>query len=294
MQERRLQAEPGIEPSNALKPFGQTGRRVAPVGQGTWMLEGGGRAGADALRLGIMLGATHIDTAEIYGAGAVETLVGDALRGVREQVFLASKVDPMNASRAGVRKACEQSLRRLGTDYLDLYLLHWVSHHPLEETIAGFEDLVESGKILYWGVSNFDEHKLREVIEIAGPGRVACDQVEHHLRNRGIERTLVPFCEQHGIAVVGYSPFGAGRFDFDDHAASVLEEVADEAGATPRQVGLAFLLHCSRGFTIPKAGKLEHVAENAAAAKLELEPAAIEKLDRAFPAPNRDANGAAG
>ena len=284
MLDRHLRSERAPNGTDHLQPFGETGRRVARVGQGTWMIERDPHAALAALRLGITLGATHVDTAEIYGDGAAEELVGRALRGMRERAFLASKVNPAHASRAGVQRACEASLRRLKTDYLDLYLLHWVAPHPLEETIAGFEDLVAAGKILYWGVSNFDEHKLEEALRIAGPGRIACNQVKHHLEDRTIETGLVPLCERYGIALVGYSPFGAGRFATRRPAAlAALAEVAAAVDATPRQTALAFLLHTSRGFTIPKAAQLEHAAENAAAAHLRLDSAAIERLDRAFP-----------
>ena len=266
-----------------LKPFGATGRDVACIGQGTWMMEREPRAAVAALRAGIEAGATHIDTAEIYGDGAVERLVGEALQGIRDRVFLVSKVDPAHASRAGVIRACEASLGRLGTDHLDLYLLHWETSHPLAETFAGFEDLVTAGKIRYWGVSNFREAALAEAVEVAGPDRIACDQVKHHLHDRRIERALVPLCERHGIAVVGYSPFGSGKFIPENTAAGrVLAEVAAELGATPRQVALAFLLRTCRGFVIPKAVKLQHVAENVAAGKLKLDEEMVARLDRAY------------
>jgi diketogulonate reductase-like aldo/keto reductase len=249
------------------------------------MMEEDPRAAVAALRAGIAAGATHIDTAEIYGDGAVERLVGEALHGLRDQVFLVSKVNPAHASRPGVIRACEESLRRLATDHLDLYLLHWESGYPLAETFAGFEALVAAGKTRFWGVSNFRKEALAEAIAVAGPGRIACDQVKHHLQERRMERSLVPFCEDHGIAIVGYSPFGQGRFVAENTAGGrVLAQVAVELGATPRQVALAFLLHTSRGFTIPKAVKLEHVAENVAAAGLRLDEAAIARLDVAFPA----------
>jgi len=250
------------------------------------MMEQEPRAAVATLRAGIEAGATHIDTAEIYGDGAVERLVGEAMRGLRERVFLVSKVDPAHASRAGVTRACEASLRRLATDYLDVYLLHWESGYPLAETFAGFEDLVAAGKIRHWGVSNFRKELLEEAVEVAGPGRIVCDQVKHHLHERRMERSLVPFCEQHGIAVVGYSPYGQGRFIAGNTPSGrVLAEVAAELHATPRQVALAFLLHTSRGFVIPKAVKSEHVAENVAAAAVRLDEAAIGRLEAAFPAP---------
>lgn len=254
------------------------------IGQGTWNMERDGRRGVDALRYGIDLGLTHIDTAEIYGNGAVELLVRRAVQGRREHVQITSKVNPVRASRSGLVLACEQSLRRLGTDYLDLYLLHWQAPHPIEETVAGFELLVEAGKIRHWGVSNLDEAALAEFIATAGPERLCCDQVMHHLGERRIEHAVVPYCRKHGIAVVGYSPFAAGAFpDAASNAGRTLAEVASSLHATPRQVALAFLLLKSGGFTIPKAATRAHVEENAAAAALELSDEAVQQLEQAFP-----------
>jgi diketogulonate reductase-like aldo/keto reductase len=266
-----------------LKTFGATGVQVPVIGQGTWQMESAPRDSVAALRAGIEAGATHIDTAEIYGDGEVERLVGAAIKGQRERVFLVSKVDPAHASRAGVVRACEASLKRLGTDRLDCYLLHWESSFPLAETFAGFEDLVAAKKIRHWGVSNFREALLGEAVRVAGPGRIACNQVKHHLNDRRIERALVPLCERHQIAVVGYSPFGQGRFVAPGSPGGrVLADVAAELEATPRQVTLAFLLHTSRGFVIPKSSRAEHVAENVGAAGLTLDEGIIERIDRAF------------
>ena len=198
-----------------LRLFGSTNRFVPRIGQGTWCIEEGHRPSAvAALRRGLDLGMTHIDTAELYGAGAAEELVGEAIAGRRNEVFLVSKVLPENASRAGTRLACEASLSRLDTDRLDCYLLHWRGPHPLEETIAGFDDLQRAGKILSWGVSNFDVPDLEEALMIGGEGegRLACNQVLYHLQQRAIEHAVLPWCETHGIAVTGYSPFGHGRF----------------------------------------------------------------------------------
>src|ERR1700716_3261856 len=193
--------------------FGPTKHEVAVVGQGTWYLEDGDHATAIvALRRGLDLGMTHIDTAELYGWGAVESMVGEAIAGRRDEVFLVSKVVPENASRQGSLAACERSLARLGTDRLDCYLLHWRGEHPLEDTFAAYEQLQREGKILSWGVSNFDVPDLDEARAIAGDGSLVCNQVLYHLKERAIEYAVLPWCERHGVAVVAYSPFGHGRF----------------------------------------------------------------------------------
>ncbi|HEX9419640.1 MAG TPA: aldo/keto reductase, partial [Methylomirabilota bacterium] len=189
------------------EPFGQTGVAVPVVGQGTWNMERDGRTTAlAALRAGLDAGMTHIDTAEMYGSGRVEELIGEAIAGRRDQVFLVSKVLPQNASRAGVPRACEASLRRLRTDRLDCYLLHWPGRHPLADTIAAFEQLRREGKIRAWGVSNFGVEELERAAALAGAERVACNQVLYHLEERAIEHAVVPWCVARGIAVVGYSP----------------------------------------------------------------------------------------
>ena len=190
---------------------------IPVMGQGTWNLELGDRVTAIAtLRRGLDLGMTHIDTAEMYGNGAVEEIVGEAIAGRRDEIFLVSKVLPGHASRTGTVEACERSLARLGTDRLDCYLLHWRGEYPLEETIAGFEQLEREGKILHWGVSNFDVPDLEEAREIAGEDRVVCNQVLYHLKERAIEHEVLPWCERNHVAVVGYSPFGHGRFPGPD------------------------------------------------------------------------------
>ena len=199
--------------------FGSADRQVAVIGQGTWNLEQAPRAAAvAALRRGLDLGMTHIDTAEMYGSGRAEAVVGEAIAGRRDEVFLVSKVLPHNASRRGTRAACEASLRRLGTDRLDCYLLHWPGSHPLEETIAAFEELQRDGKILSWGVSNFDVGDLEELLSVAAGSRSACNQVLYHLEERAIEHAVLPWCEEHGVAVVGYSPFGHGPLSRAEHA----------------------------------------------------------------------------
>jgi len=266
------------------RAFGFTGRQVAVVGQGTWDVEKGGREAIEALRRGLDAGMTHFDTAEMYGDGRVEEIVGEALADRRDEVFLVSKVLPQNASRSGTVQACDRSLRRLRTDRLDCYLLHWPSPHPLEDTIAAFEELVAAGKIHAWGVSNFDEEQVGRAVAIAGPGKVACNQVLYHLRERAIEHAVIPFCAEHGIAVVAYSPFGQGDFPKPGSAGGrVLAEIAKAHGATPYQIALAFLLRLPGLFAIPKAAKAEHAEDNARAAEIELAPDELRKIDAAFP-----------
>jgi diketogulonate reductase-like aldo/keto reductase len=264
--------------------FGPTGAAVPIIGQGTWNLELGEREPAiEALRRGLDLGLTHIDTAEMYGLGAVETMVGEAIAGRRDQVFLVSKVLPRNASERGVAKACERSLRRLGTDRVDCYLLHYLSdEHPLDESLAALERLVTDGKARSWGVSNFDVDELERAIQLVGPGRIACNQVCHHLGERYVEGALYEACRRHGIALVGYSPFGSGRFpSLRTSGGRVLADIATAHGATPRQVALAFLTRLDGVFTIPKASAPAHVEENAR--PVQLSAADIARIDTAFP-----------
>ncbi len=261
------------------RPFGPTGTLVPVIGQGTWNMEHTRSAAIAALRRGLDLGMTHIDTAEMYGSGAVEELVGEAIAGRRAEVFLVSKVLPENASRRGTTTACDRSLRRLRTDYLDCYLLHWPSRHPLTETIEAFEQLAGEGKIKAWGVSNFNEEDVEAAVRIAGPNRVACNQVLYHLGERTIEHFVLPTCERHRIPVVAYSPFGQGRF----RSHRVLEEIASARGATPRQVALRFLVRNPHVFTIPKAASVRHVEENAGAGDLQLTADEIGRMEEAFP-----------
>jgi diketogulonate reductase-like aldo/keto reductase len=268
-----------------LRGFGPTGRQVAAVGQGTWQMEEDDRAACvRALRAGLDAGATHVDTAELYGWGQVEELVGEAIEGRRDEVFLVSKVHPRHAARADVLRACEQSLRRLRTDRLDAYLLHWREDHPLEDTLGALEELVRAGKILAFGVSNFDVDDLEEALRIVGPGRIACNQVLHHLEERAIEPAVLPWCKAHGVAVVGYSPFAVGRFlRRRGDGAQVLEEIAHAHGATPRQVALRFLTRDPSLFAIPKTCDATHAQENAAAGDLQLEEGELARIDAAFP-----------
>ena len=237
-----------------------------------------------ALRRGLDLGLNHIDTAEMYGDGAVEELVGEAIGGRRDEVFLVSKVLPQNASRLGTVRACEASLARLGTDRLDVYLLHWPGDHPLEDTLAAFEQLQREGKIRAWGVSNFDVADLDAALEVAGPDRIACNQVLYHLKERAVEHTVIPWCERHRVAVVAYSPFGSGDFPGRRSTGGrVLQDIARAHGATPRQVALRFLVRRPSLFAIPKAAKPEHAAENAGAGDLRLTDAELARIDAAFP-----------
>jgi diketogulonate reductase-like aldo/keto reductase len=266
------------------KKFGTHGPDVSVIGQGTWYLDRGDRkAAVAALRRGIESGMTHIDTAEMYGDA--ELVIADAIAGLpREKLFLVSKVLPSNASRRGTITACERSLKRLKTDHLDCYLLHWRGSYPFEETVAAFDELVRSGKIRSWGVSNFDEDDLDELLDIAGEDKIACNQVLYHLQERAIEHAVIPWCERNGVAVVAYSPFGHNDFPSPrSKGGEVLKAIADAHGASPRQVALAFLTRAASVLAIPKASSAEHAAENAASGNLQLSAADIAALDKAFP-----------
>jgi diketogulonate reductase-like aldo/keto reductase len=266
--------------------FGSTRREVAVIGQGTWYIDTGiPELSIATLRRGLDLGMTHIDTAEMYGSGAAEDVVGEAIADRRDEVFLVSKVLPHNASRKGTIAACERSLKRLKTDRLDCYLLHWSGSHPLEDTVAAFKELGAAGKILSWGVSNFDVDALDEVRRIAGAGHLACNQVLYHLRERAIEHAVIPWCEENGVAVVAYSPFGhAGGFPGPNTPGGrVLKEIADRHEATARQVALRFLTRRPSLFAIPKAANPEHAKENARAGALDLSEPELARIDAAFP-----------
>jgi diketogulonate reductase-like aldo/keto reductase len=263
--------------------FGPTAREVPTIGQGTWYLDEADWSSAiAALRRGVELGMTHIDTAEMYGDA--ESLLGKAMVGIRDQIFLVSKILPEHASRGGTIVACERSLARLRTDHLDCYLLHWRGQHPLEDTIAGFEMLQRDGKIRSWGVSNFDVSDLELVRHIAGSGQLACNQVLYHLEQRAIEHAVLPWCERNGVAVTAYSPFGHGRFPgLGTKGGRELLAIARTHQKTPRQVALAFLTRRPALFAIPKASSPEHVEENALAGTFCLDDAAITRIDAAFP-----------
>jgi len=262
------------------RPFGPSRVMVPIIGQGTWTMERHRKESIAALRRGLDLGMTRIDTAEMYGGGAVEEVVGEAIRGRRDEVFLVSKVLPSNASYRGMVEACERSLRRLRTHWLDVYLLHSPSYHPFEDTVKGFRRLVDEGKIRAFGVSNFDGDLLDEAIALGRPEGVACDQVLYHLGNRWIEHGLIDHCLTMDVSVVGYSPFGQGDFPEDD---PVLQQIAAAHNATPRQVALRFLVRLPGTFTIPKSSTVAHVEENAGAAEVTLTPDEIARIDAAFP-----------
>src|ERR1700730_5176641 len=255
------------------------------IGQGTWYVASDDHAKAiAALRLGLDLGMTHVDTAEMYGSGEAEEIVGEAIAGRRDEVFLVSKVLPEHASRSGTIAACEESLARLGTDRLDCYPLHWRGEYPLEGTFAGFDQLERAGKILAWGVSNFDAPDLDDARAVAGEGRIACNQVLYHLEECAIEHAVLPWCERHGVAVVGYAPFGHGRFPGPrSRGGRVLAEIAAAHNATPRQVALQFLVRRPSLFSIPKASTAAHAEENAGAGGLHMSEAEIARIDDAFP-----------
>lgn len=261
------------------------GTQVPALGQGTWMMAEQPARRADelaALRAGVELGLTLIDTAEMYADGESERLVGEAIRGLREQVFLVSKAYPQNTSRQRLPQACEASLKRLGTDRLDLYLLHWRGRVPLAETVEAMENLVAVGKIRRWGVSNLDTTDLQELVA-AGGAACATDQVLYNLTRRGPEYDLLPWLADRGIPVMAYSPVEQGRL-LDNLR---LREVAAGLGATPAQVALAWVLCYGHVMAIPRAGHVAHVQENRAAAELHLSASDLAALDAAFPRPGK-------
>jgi diketogulonate reductase-like aldo/keto reductase len=268
-----------------MREFGSTGQKVALIGQGTWQMKSDGVA---ALRLGIELGMTHIDTAEMY-TGA-EELIAEAIRGQREKIFLVSKVLPSNASYRGTLRACDQSLKRLKTHYLDVYLLHWWNGtQPIGETMRAMEELVRAGKIRFVGVSNFDVHELQQAQRVLTREKIVCNQVMYHLRSRGIEFSLLRYCESQDIAVVGYSPFGQGNFPAaNSRQGKALAGIAKKHGKTARQVALNFLTRRRGLFTIPKASNPGHVRENAGATGWKLDAEDLNLIDSVFPTPRQD------
>lgn len=263
------------------------GRQVPVIGIGTWQMEADDRDDAiAAIRRALDLGLTHVDTAELYGDGVVEeAVVAPAIAGRRDEVFLVSKVLPSNATRTGTIAACERSLKRLKTDRLDLYLLHWPGEHPLEGTIEAFEELAADGKIARWGVSNFDVEDLEAAERIAGRDRIACNQVLHHLRERAIEHRVLPWCRTRNIPVVAYSPFGSrGGFPKPSSAGGkVLAELASSHGVSARAIALAFLTRDPLEFAIPKSSNAAHVDDLAATAGVTLSKQDLAALDAAFP-----------
>jgi diketogulonate reductase-like aldo/keto reductase len=261
------------------------GETVPCLGQGTWMIGERRDRRADeiaALRAGVDLGMTLIDTAEMYGDGAAETLIGEALAGVRDEVFLVSKAYPQNASRDRLPKACEASLKRLGTDRIDLYLLHWRGGVPLGETVEAMDVLRAAGKIRHWGVSNLDTADMEELVD-AGGGGCATDQILYNLTRRGPELDLLPWLSDRGMPTMAYSPVEQGRLL--GHA--VLGEIAKRIGASAAQVALAWTLRRGDVIAIPKAGSIDHVRDNRAAADLVLSDDDFAALDKAFPAPTK-------
>jgi diketogulonate reductase-like aldo/keto reductase len=262
-----------------------SGETIPVLGQGTWHLGQGRHPRAEeieALRAGVELGLTLIDSAEMYGSGAAEELVGEAIAERRDDVFLVSKVLPSHASRRGTVAACRASLRRLGTDHLDLYLLHWRGMIPIEETVAGFDDLRATGLIRNWGVSNFDLGDMERLLRVKGGTGVQADQVLYNLSHRAIEWRLLPWCRQNGLPVMAYSPLGQGRLL--EHP--VLRGIAAQYRVSPAQVALAWVLAHPGVSAIPEAGTVRHVRQNRAAADLRLKEMDMLKLDEAFPPPS--------
>lgn len=253
---------------------------------GTWNM-GDVQANEDeeieALRTGIELGMQVIDTAEMYGRGRSEQLVGKAIRGIRQQAFLISKVLPQHANREGTKAACEASLKRLDTDYLDLYLLHWEGPYPIRETIDGMLELQQEGKIRYWGVSNMDVDMMEEFFALQGGESCAADEVLYNLTRRGIEFDLLPWCEAHQVPLIAYSPVEQGRL----LGHPVLQKIAHKHGATPVQVALAWVLRRPGVLAIPKASTAKHVRENFGSLSVELTKQDLSQIDEVFPAPRR-------
>ncbi|MBA8878320.1 diketogulonate reductase-like aldo/keto reductase [Phyllobacterium myrsinacearum] len=261
-----------------------SGSKVPALGQGTWYMGDDARRRteeADALKLGIDLGMSLIDTAEMYASGGAEEVVAEAIRGQRDSVFVVSKVLPSNASRDGTIKACEQSLRRLQTDVIDLYLLHWRGGYALEETVAAFETLMESGKIRSWGVSNFDIDDMEDLDAVAGGAAVSVNQILYNLKRRGPEVALMPWCSSRSIPLMAYSPIEQGRLL--NHPS--LTGIAQELETTAAAVALGWVLSHDGVIAIPKSSNPEHIRSNRLAADLELTPAHLNALDRAFRRP---------
>ncbi|CDX13814.1 putative oxidoreductase [Mesorhizobium sp. SOD10] len=263
-----------------------SGEAVPVLGQGTWKLGEDRRRRADevaALKLGLDLGITLIDTAEMYASGGAEEVVAEAIAGRRDETFLVSKVLPSNASRAGVKRACEASLKRLATDRIDLYLLHWPGSVPLSETVEAFEALKAEGKVRHWGVSNFDTDEMEDLVGLPSGGNVQTNQVLYNLSRRGPEFDLAPWCAERGIPLMAYSPVEQGALARNAR----LEAVAARHNATAAQVALAWAMAQPGVIAIPKAGRQEHVRQNAAALDIALTAEDFADLDRAFPPPTR-------
>lgn len=263
-----------------------SGREIPILGQGTWRMgekDSQKQAEIDALRLGLDLGMTLIDTAEMYGEGGAEKVVAQAISGRRDRVFLVSKFYPYNASYQGVIKACDRSLSRLKTDYLDLYLLHWRGSIPLSETLEALKHLKQTGKILDCGVSNFDTDDIKEAASLPGGDEIATNQVLYNLKHRGIEWDLLPWCKQRKIPIMAYSPVEQKAFVND----SKLKVIASKYNATSTQIALSWLLHQDNVISIPKATNPSHVRENRIALDINLTREDMEEIDRIFPPPTR-------
>jgi diketogulonate reductase-like aldo/keto reductase len=264
------------------------GETVPVLGQGTWYMgEKRGEAAREvaALRLGVDLGMTLIDTAEMYASGGAEEVVATAAAGIRDRLFIVSKVLPQNASRKGVPAACERSLKRLKTDRIDLYLLHWRGGHPLAETVAAFETLKAAGKIRYWGVSNLDTADMKAVLGAPGGTGCAANQVLYHPESRGIEFDLLPWCGEHGIPVMAYSPLGHDVRRL--LGSSALQAVARRHAMTPAQIAIAWGLRSGNVISIPKAADVAHVRENAAAGTIALSAEDLAAIDAVHRPPSR-------
>jgi diketogulonate reductase-like aldo/keto reductase len=262
------------------------GTKVPALGQGTWHMGERGNAArteVTALKLGIELGVTLIDTAEMYGNGGAEEVVAEASQGQRDKLFIVSKVYPHNASRTGVPAACERSLKRLRTDRIDLYLLHWRGSHPLAETVEAFEKLRAAGKIRYWGVSNFDARDMNELTRLSGGGNCSSNQVLYHVGSRGIEYDLLPWCREHSMPIMAYSPVGGQGARL--LRSKALVDVAKRHNATPAQIAIAWTMRHGNVISIPKAGDPAHVRENAVSGSIELSPEDIAAIDAAHPPP---------
>jgi diketogulonate reductase-like aldo/keto reductase len=263
-----------------------SGEIVPALGQGTWTMGDSGRKRKEevaALRLGFDLGMTLVDTAEMYASGGAEEVVGEAIEGRRDSVFIVSKVMPGNASRRGTVSACEKSLKRLKTDRIDLYLLHWPGAVPVAETVEGFTQLKKAGKIRHWGVSNLDVDEMEELVSVPNGDEVATNQIMYNLKRRGSEFSLIPWCAQRRIPIMAYSPLDQGKL----LRAQELEPIATRHHATNAQVALAWVLQQEQVMVIPKAGSEAHVRENYGALSVQLDAKEFAALDRAFPPPTK-------
>ena len=263
-----------------------TGEKVAALGQGTWQMGDSARRRKEevaALRLGFDLGMTLVDTAEMYASGGAEEVVAEAIAGRRDEIFIVSKVMPQNASRRGTIAACEKSLKRLKVETIDLYLLHWPGNAPFAETLEAFTTLKAARKIRYWGVSNFDVREMEEVVSLPGGNGVATDQVMYNLNRRGIEFSLIPWCEKHRVPIMAYSPLDQGKL----LRSREVQGIAAKHSATVAQIALAWVLRENNMIAIPKAGSEAHVRENYGALNVRLDADDLAALDRAFPPPGR-------